>query len=122
MSEKELEKIEKIAKKYQTAERSAERSKAEEIVALDGQVKRPAQIFAYTFGTVGALVLGTGMSLAMQVIGKGLSYAMPLGIGVGILGILAVSVNYFIHKRILAARKKKYAERILALSGELLND
>lgn len=122
MLEKELEKIEKIAKKYQTAERSAELSKAEEIMALDGQVNRPAKIFAYTFGTVGALVLGTGMSLAMQVIGKGLSYAMPLGIGVGILGILAVSVNYFIHKRILSARKKKYAERILALSGELLND
>ena len=122
MLEKELEKIEKIAKKYQTAEQSAELSKAEEIMALDGQVNRPAKIFAYTFGTVGALVLGTGMSLAMQVIGKGFSYAMPLGIGVGILGILAVSVNYFIHKRILSARKKKYAERILALSGELLNN
>ena len=112
----------KIIEKIQNSYLDREPSKIERLQKLNNRVERPAKIFSYTFGSISALVLGTGMSLAMKVIAAGLSFAMPLGIGVGILGILAVSVNYFIYKRILAARKKKYAERILALSGELLND
>ncbi len=36
---------------------------------LDRKAKMPAEIFAYTFGIFIALVFGTGMCLAMQVIG-----------------------------------------------------
>ena len=46
--------------------------KLDELKALDRKVKLPAEIFAYTFGTVGSLVLGAGMSMAMGVIGSGL--------------------------------------------------
>lgn len=95
-----------------------ENQKLDKLRALDRKVKLPAEIFAYSFGTVGSLVLGTGMCLAMGVIGNGL---MIPGIVIGCLGIAAVSVNYFIRNKILASRKKKYAEQIMALSDEILN-
>ena len=76
-------------------------SKATELVAMDRKVKQPAEITAYTLGTVGSLVLGTGMSLAMKVIAAGLSFAMPLGIGVGLVGLIGVSLNYSLYKNIL---------------------
>lgn len=97
-------------------------TKFDELKALDKRVKRPAEIFAYVFGSLSSLVLGTGMCLAMKVIGAGLSFAMPLGIGVGILGIALVSVNYPIYQKILKSRKKKYASRIMELSNSLLNN
>ena len=58
-------------------------NKLGELVELDRKVKRPAEIFAYSFGTVGSLVLGAGMCLAMKVIGN----MMPLGIVIGAVGI-----------------------------------
>ena len=112
--------IEKIRLRY-TENKEKEVSKLEELKNLDKKVKRPAQIFAYTFGTGSSLVLGTGMSLAMKVIGTSLSFAMPLGIGVGLLGILLVSINYPIYKKILGKRTKKYSKEIIELSDSLLN-
>ena len=46
---------------------------------------------------------------------------LPLGIVVGIVSIAMVSVNYFIYKAILKARKSKYSAEILNLTDELLN-
>ena len=114
----EMKTIERIRASY--AEK--EMTKFDELKQLDRRVKRPAEIFAYVFGSLSSLVLGTGMCLAMKVIGASLSFAMPLGIGVGILGIALVSVNYPIYKSILKNRKKKYASRIMELSNSLLNN
>lgn len=97
-------------------------TKFDELKQLDRRVKLPAEIFAYVFGSLSSLVLGTGMCLAMKVIGAGLSFAMPLGIGVGLVGIALVSVNYPIYQKILKSRKKKYASRIMELSNSLLNN
>ena len=85
---------------------------------MDRRIKRPAEIFAYTFGTAGTLILGTGMCLAMKVIGN----LAPLGIAIGLVGIAMVTVNYFIYRHILTSRKKKYGAKIIALSNELLGD
>lgn len=90
----------------------------DKLTALDRRVKKPARIFAYIFGTVGSLVLGTGMCFAMKVIGD----MMPLGILVGIVGIAMVSANYFIYDKMLSGRKRKYSAEILELSSGLLND
>lgn len=98
------------------APESEEKNKLEQLKELDGAVRRPAEIFAYTFGVLGALVLGVGLCLAMEVIGS----LMPLGIVVGVVGIAMVSANYFFYRKILNARKKKYAGKIIALSDELL--
>lgn len=111
--------IKDIAESY--APKTEQQSKFEELTALDAKVRRPAEIFAYSFGCAGNLVLGAGMCLAMGVIGTGAGWAMPVGIIVGLVGIAAVSANYFIYKAILKRRKAKYAKRILSLSDELLN-
>lgn len=46
-----------------------EESKLEELKRLDSKVKRPANIFAYTFGAFSAIIMGAGMSLVMTDIG-----------------------------------------------------
>ncbi len=115
--ENQIKKIEQIRASYT----EKEITKFDELKELDRKVKRPAEIFAYAFGIIAALILGTGMSLAMKVIGATLSFAMPLGIGVGLLGILLVVVNYPLYKKILKSRKEKYASQIIELSNGLLN-
>ena len=113
MSTNEIKTVEKIRNTYV----AYEPTKLDELKALNKRVKRPAKIFAYVFGSLGSLVLGTGMCLAMKVIGN----LMPLGIAVGVLGIAAVSANYFLYQSILKSRKRKYGTQILKLSDELLN-
>lgn len=120
MKENEQKIVESIRDSY--LEKTQKQQTLDELLALDAKVRRPAEIFTFSFGTVGALVLGTGMSLAMKTIGATLSFAMPLGIVVGVLGIAMVSANYFIYKAILKSRKKKYAKEIVALSDVLLNN
>ncbi|MBQ8885331.1 MAG: dihydropteridine reductase [Clostridia bacterium] len=117
MENREIKRAEAIRAGY--TERK--KTKLNELIELDRKVKRPAETFAYTFGTIGALVLGTGMSFAMKVIGASLSFVMPLGIAVGVVGIAMVSGNYFLYKKILVSRKKKYAAEILKLSDEIIN-
>lgn len=86
--------------------------KVDELVALDKEVKRPAKILAYTVGAVGSLVLGSGMCLAMGVIGK---RKVP-GIVIGSAGIAMLAGNYHLYQTYLKSRKAEYAERILSLS------
>lgn len=116
MEQENTERIERIRYDYS----AHEPTKYDELKKLDKKVKRPAEIFAYTFGIVGSLVLGTGMCLAMEVLASG-TVALACGIAVGIVGIGMVAINYFLYKRILKKRKAKYGERILSLSDELLH-
>ena len=114
MNNNETKKVEQIRASYV----KKETTKIDELKALDKKVKLPADIFAYIFGSIGSLVLGTGMCLAMGVIGNGL---MIPGIIIGCAGILAVSTNYFVRNNILKSRKKKYADKIIELSDGILN-
>ena len=59
------------------------------------------------------------MCVAMEVILAGLMY---VGIIVGLVGILFVSINYPIYKKLLNSRKRKYANEIVDLSKALLNE
>lgn len=86
---------------------------------LDHKAKAPANIFAYTFGIIMALVLGTGMCLSMKVIGDGSSVLMTVGIIIGLIGIAGVSVNYPLYKKILENGKKKYAFDIIKLAKKI---
>ncbi len=105
---------ESIAKDYAPKESS----KIVALKKLDAKAKLPATVFTYTFGIVSALVLGTGMSLAMQVIGEG-TFWMTFGIFVGILGIVGCSINYPIYKKILEKGKSKYAYEIVELARQI---
>ncbi len=109
----QMQEIEKIRARYT----DKEVTKMDELRALDQKVKRPADIFAYIYGTLSALILGTGMCFAMKVIGS----SMTLGIIVGLLGIGLALTTYPLYESILRKRKQKYAEQILALSNELLH-
>ena len=114
MNANELKSIERIRAAYT----ATEPTKLDELKALNKKVKRPAQIFSYIFGTVGALVLGTGMCLAMKVIGD----MMIAGIAIGVVGIAMVSLNYPIYGKLLSRRRKKYADQVLSISTELLGE
>ena len=96
-------------------------SKISALKKLDAKAKRPATIFAFTFGTISALVAGTGMSFAMQVIGSGISHMM-LGIVLGVIGFAACGVNYPIYKVLLKKGKEKYAFEIVELAREICQE
>ena len=98
----------KIAEQIRAQYEVKDASRLDELKKLDGKVKTPCGIFAYSFGTVGALVLGVGMCLAMKVIGD----LMALGVAVGLVGIAMVSLTYPLYARMLKSRKKKYGGEI----------
>lgn len=97
-------------------------SKVKALKKLDAKAKNPANIFTYTFGIISSLLLGTGMSLAMGVIGGGTSLMMTIGIIIGLVGIAGICVNYPLYKKILAKSKKKYANDIIKLANEIANE
>lgn len=94
-------------------------SKLVALKKLDRKAKLPAQIFTFSFGVIGALILGVGMCLCMGVIGQGLSLAVPLGIVIGVVGIGMVSVNYPVYKKLLEKGRAKYAFEIMELAREI---
>ncbi|MBQ8757984.1 MAG: hypothetical protein IJZ48_07045 [Oscillospiraceae bacterium] len=112
-----------LIQKIRTQYTEKEHTDLDELKALDTKVKRPANLFAYTFGSIGAIVMGSGMSLVMTDIAEtvGIQNPMPCGIIVGILGMAMTIVNYPIYKSILSARRKKYADQIIALSDKIMN-
>jgi hypothetical protein len=97
-------------------------TKVKALKRLDAKAKNPARIFAYTFGSISSLVLGTGMSLAMGVIGGGTPLMIALGIIIGCVGIAGISVNYALYKKILASSKNKYASDIIKLANEIASE
>ena len=94
-------------------------SKVVALRKLDKRAKLPATIFTYTFGIVTALITGVGMCLSMQVIGNGTTVTFVLGVIIGIIGLLGMSLNYPIYKRLLANGKQKYAFEIMQLAREI---
>ena len=114
INEKETKYVERTLKGYS----DKQTTKLDELKRLDKEARRGATVFAYVFGSIGALVLGFGMCVAMQVI---LADLMVFGIIIGLIGIAMVSVNYSIYNKMLTSSKRKYKDRIEKLSNELLN-
>lgn len=106
---------EQLANEY--APKSA--SKVVALRKLDRRAKLPANIFAYTFGILFALVFGAGMCLAMGVIGAGSTVHLILGIVIGVVGMIGVGVNYPIYKKLLERGKRKYVFEIVELAKEI---
>lgn len=105
---------EAIAKEYAPKDNS----KIVALKKLDNKAKLPATIFTYTLGIIASLIVGTGMSLAMQVIGRGTT-AMVAGIVIGTIGFALCGMNYPIYKRMLEKNKAKYAYEIVELAREI---
>lgn len=96
-------------------------TKVKQLRKLHNKAKMPATVFTYTFGIISALIFGTGMCLAMKIIGSGVG-AMIAGIIVGIVGIIGCGVNYPIYNKMLAKSKGKYGSDIMKLAKEISDE
>ena len=109
--------VENIRKKYLPSEEN----KMEQLRKLHAIPTQKAQAAALAVGIIGALIMGTGMSLAMTEIGAALgSLAMVIGIVIGIVGMVLVALAYPLYNRVLKKQREKIAPEILRLSDELL--
>lgn len=111
-----------LVQKIRTQYTEKEHTQLDELKALDCKVKKPVNIFAYVFGAVSAMIMGAGMSLVMTDLGTqlGMTETMVPGVVIGGAGLILAALNYPMYKRILASRKKKYADQIIALSDQLM--
>lgn len=113
-----------LVEKIRTQYTEKEHTELDSLKELDARVKRPANVFAYVFGSLGAIIMGAGMSLIMTDIGEkiGIGNVMILGIVIGVVGLIMVSADYSIYKKILETRRKKYSSEILELSERILEN
>ena len=109
--------VEEIRKQYLPKEEN----KLAELRRLHAVPTQKAQAASLAFGVIGALILGTGMSLCMTDMGTALGrLAMVIGIAVGLMGMVLVALAYPVYKRVLKKQREKIAPEILRLSEELL--
>lgn len=109
--------VEDIRKKYLPKKED----KMEQLRKLHAIPTQKAQATSLAVGVIGALIMGTGMSLAMTDIGAALgSLSMVIGIVIGIVGMVLVALAYPLYNRVLKKQREKIAPEILRLSDELL--
>ena len=111
-----------LVQKIRTQYTQKQNTDLDALKALDARVKRPANVFACTYGSAGTIVMGAGMSLVMTDIGAmiGMAAAMVPGIAIGAVGMGMVLTTYPIYKKILNGRKKKFAPQIMELSDRIM--
>lgn len=109
----ERKQIESIRKQYIGGERTG---KLERLERLDKKVKRVPQIVALVMGVGGILVFGLGISLSLS------WHYTVLGAIVAAIGVVPMSLAYYVHSRLLKRRKELYRQEILSLSEELLGE
>ena len=121
-SAKEQEEIKAIREKYIAPEKTED--DLTKLRRLDSSVTKKATVVSLVLGLVGALILGTGMSLAMTDIGALIGIPngvnMLAGIPVGIAGIVLVCLAYPVYERTLKKERARIAPEIIKLSDELL--
>ena len=109
--------VENIRKKYLPKEED----KMEQLRKLHAIPTQKAQAASLAVGIIGALIMGTGMSLAMTDIGSALgSLSMVIGIVIGIVGMVLVALAYPLYNRVLKKQREKIAPEILRLTDELM--
>lgn len=116
-SAQQQQEIEAIRKKYLPKEED----KMEQLRRLHSIPTQKAQAASIAIGVLGALILGTGMSLCMTELGAALGHlAMVIGILVGVLGLIMVALAYPLYNFVLRKERQRIAPEILRLSEELL--
>lgn len=116
-SAQQQEEIQAIRKKYAPKEED----KMETLRSLDAKVTTKATMAAILTGVLGAILLGTGMSLVMTDFGAFLgAVAFPAGIVIGLLGMGIIALAYPLYNHTLKKERKKIAPEILRLSEELM--
>ena len=116
-SAQQQKEVEEIRKKYLPREED----KMEQLRRLHAIPTQKAQAASLAVGVIGALILGTGMSVCLTDIGAALgNLAMVIGILVGVVGMVLVALAYPLYNRVLKKNRDKIAPEILRLSDELL--
>lgn len=110
-SAKEQEEIKKIREKYVPKEAD----KMEQLRRLDAGATQKGTVISLVVGIIGALILGTGMSMCMV-----WTELFVLGIIVGIVGIVMVSAAYPIYSYVIKKEREKIAPEIIRLTDELM--
>ncbi len=120
-SASEQQEIENIRKKYISDKTDGEQDKMEQLRRLDAGVTGKAMIVSLCVGIIGALIMGTGMSLIMTDLGEILGVASPLVIGItlGVIGMVGVVLAYPLYQYVIKKERRKIAPRILTLTDEL---
>ena len=113
-----------MVQKIRTQYTERENTQLDALKALDKKVKKPANVFAVVFGSISAVVMGSGMSLVMTDIGSIIGIESPMfpGIIIGVVGLVMALLTYPMYKKILNSRKKKYANEIIKLSDNIMNE
>ena len=109
-----------LVQKIRTQYTEKEHTQLDELKELDAKVKRPVNVF----GSISAIIMGSGMSLVMTDIGEMIGMTSPMvpGIVIGIIGMIMAIVNYPIYQKKLAARRAKYADQIMQLSDKIMSN
>lgn len=118
--------IEKIRNKYV----QKEENKLDTLKKLDKSVKTAAAKWAICVGVIGLLVMGIGMSICMSDFGSWVAsfikadqwQTMFVGIIIGLAGILITLMAYPVYKATEKRKHKAVANKILALTDELLGE
>ena len=110
-SAKEQEEIKKIREKYVPKEFN----KMEQLRRLDASVTQKGTVISLVVGIVGALILGTGMSMCMV-----WTELFVLGIIAGVIGIVVVSAAYPLYSYVTKKEREKIAPEIIRLTDELM--
>ena len=118
-----LKKLDPVPAAYRNTsqKQSAAKDKLEQLRRLHSIPTQKAQAASLAVGVIGALILGTGMSLCMTELGAALGrLALVLGILIGITGLIMVVWAYPLYKRILRKERTRIAPEILRLTDELM--
>lgn len=91
-------------------------TKLDRLRHLDQKVKSLPTIVSLSLGTIGILVFGLGLTFVLE------WDNFLIGVLVMLVGIIPISIAYFIHKVIYNKLKNKYGEEIIRLSDELLEE
>lgn len=109
--------IEAIRRKYLPREED----KMDQLRRLHNSAYQKAQAASIGLGVIGALTLGTGMSLIMTELGAFMgALALAAGILIGLVGMVLVALAYPVYNRVLKKERTRIAPEILRLTDELL--
>ena len=91
---------------------------------IDSEVTRKATVRALITGVIGALLMGTGMSMLMtdlsSYMGLDPGISLLIGIAIGMLGLVIMCITYPLYIRILERERARVADEVIRLSDELL--
>ena len=116
------EEIKAIREKYAPTPKAED--KLTRLRKLDDSVTQKATMLSLICGILGALILGSGMSLILTQLYESMNLSrtasMAVGIVLGIAGIVLVCAAYPLYNRTLRRQREKIAPEILRLTEELM--